>query len=73
MKAESVKNYVKPGEPSWQYEVADAKVTMPVSLGQHMKAEVFIGEKNIFNRKYSTVKGYPMPPAEVSGGIALQF
>ena len=68
-----VRNYVKPGEPSWQYEVVDAKVTMPVSLGQHMKAEVFIGEKNIFNRKYSTVKGYPMPPAEVSGGIALQF
>ncbi len=68
-----VKNYVKPGEPSWQYEVVDAKVTMPVSLGQHLKAEVFFGEKNIFNRKYSTVKGYPMPPAEVSGGIALQF
>ncbi len=68
-----VKNYVKPGESSWQYEVVDAKVTMPVSLGQHIKAEVFIGEKNIFNRKYSTIKGYPMPPAEVSGGIALQF
>ena len=68
-----VRNYVKPGEPSWQYEVADAKVTMPVSLGQHMKAEVFIGVKNIFDRKYSTVKGYPMPRAEGSGGIALQF
>ena len=68
-----VRNYVKPGESSWQYEVADAKVTMPISLGQHVKAEVFIGVKNIFDRKYSTVKGYPMPPAEVSGGIALQF
>ncbi len=68
-----IKNYVKPGEASWQYEVLDAKVTMPVSLGQHVKADVFIGEKNIFNRKYSTVKGYPMPPAEVSGGVALRF
>ena len=68
-----IKNYVKPGESSWQYEVVDAKVTMPVSLGQHVKAEVFFGEKNIFNRKYSTVKGYPMPPAEVSGGVALRF
>jgi len=69
----SVRNYVKPGESSWQYEVADAKVTMPISLGRHVKGEIFIGEKNIFNRKYSTVKGYPMPPAEVSGGIALRF
>ena len=68
-----VRNYVKPGESSWQYEVADAKVTMPVSLGQHVKADVFIGVKNIFDRKYSTVKGYPMPRAEGSGGIALQF
>ena len=68
-----VKNYVKPGESPWQYEVADAKASMPVSLGQHVKGEVFIGEKNIFNRKYSTVKGYPMPPTEVSGGVAVRF
>jgi vitamin B12 transporter len=68
-----VRNYVKPDEPSWQYEVVDAKASMPVSLGQHIKGEVFIGEKNIFNRRYSTVKGYPMPPAEVSGGLTVQF
>jgi vitamin B12 transporter len=68
-----VRNYVKPEESSWQYEVVDAKLTMPVSLGQHIKGEAFIGEKNVFNRKYSTLKGYPMPPAEVSGGLTLQF
>lgn len=68
-----VKNYVKPGESSWQYEVADAKITQPVSFGQHMKGEAFIGEKNIFGRQYSTVKGYPMPRAEVFGGVAVRF
>ena len=68
-----VRNYVKPGESAWQYEVADAKITQPVSFGQHMKGEVFIGEKNIFNRQYSTAKGYPMPPAEVFGGVAVKF
>ena len=68
-----VRNYVKPGESAWQYEVADAKITQPVSFGQNTKGEVFIGEKNIFNRQYSTAKGYPMPPAEVFGGVTVKF
>jgi outer membrane cobalamin receptor len=29
--------------------------------------------KNLFNRKYETVKNYPMPPAELYGGITARF
>ena len=68
-----VKNYVKPGDPSWHYTVVDGKVTQAVAFGQSVKADVFLGVKNAFNRQYEIVKGYPMPREEMYGGVSVQF
>ncbi len=68
-----VKNYVEPGKERWVYYTVDGKITDTVSVRKDSRTEVFVGMKNVFNRKYETAKGYPMPPAEVYGGIAVQF
>jgi outer membrane cobalamin receptor len=69
----SVRNYVHPGDPKWNYETLDGKITDTISVRKDSKTEVFIGMKNIFNRRYETVKGYPMPPQELYGGITASF
>ena len=68
-----VKNYVKPGEDKWEYYTVDGKITETFFAEKGKKGDLFIGMKNMFNRKYEVVKGYPMPAAEVYGGVALQF
>jgi len=68
-----VTNYVKPDEEKWDYYTVDGKITETFYSGEGKKGDIFIGMKNMFNRKYEAVKGYPMPTAEVYGGVALQF
>ncbi len=76
-----VKNYVRPGDPKWEYYTVDGKITDTVVSRKDLKAQVFIGVKNIFDRKYETVivqgyppeKGYPMPPREFYGGMSVTF
>jgi outer membrane cobalamin receptor len=73
----SVWNYVEPGQPDMahfkQYYVVDGKITDTVVSKKDLKAQVFIGMKNIFDRTYETVKGYPMPPKTFYGGITATF
>ncbi len=79
-----VKRYVRPAEDAWQYSTFDGKITQPVDLGRGMKADVFFGMKNIFDRKFASVRtydftntfhtgDYPMPPREIFAGISAQF
>ncbi len=76
-----VKNYVRPGDPKWEYYTVDGKITDTVVARKDLKAQVFIIVKNIFDRKYETViapgfppeQGYPMPPRELFGGISVTF
>ncbi len=68
-----VKNYVKPGEEKWDYYTVDGKITETVAVRKELKADVFVGVKNMFNRDYETAKGYPMPPREIWGGASLKF
>jgi outer membrane cobalamin receptor len=68
-----VKNYVKPTDPEWDYIVIDGKITQTVYQRESSRGSIVIGMNNIFDRKYETVKGYPMPPAEVYGGVSIQF
>lgn len=68
-----VKNYVKPGEERWDYYTVDGRITDTFFSQRSQKGDIFIGMKNMFNRKYETVKGYPMPASELYGGIALRF
>ncbi len=70
-----VRNYVQTAStnPSQHYTVADAKISQPVPLGRNVTGEIFAGIKNMFNRQYEVVAGYPMPPAEVYGGMSLKF
>jgi outer membrane cobalamin receptor len=68
-----VKNYVPEGNPLWRYGVVDGKITQPVELSQNLKADIFIGIKNAFDREYEVVRYYPMPPKEVYGGVAVKF
>ena len=78
---QSVRNYVKPGEPKWDYYTLDGKITDNFVSRKDLKVAAFIGLKNIFNRKYETVivsgyppdQGYPMPPQEFYGGITATF
>lgn len=69
----SVRNYVHPGDPKWDYYTLDGKITDTMVARKDLKTEVFIGMKNIFNRRYETVKGYPMPPQEFYGGITASY
>jgi outer membrane cobalamin receptor len=70
-----VRNYIQPvlPNPSRHYTVVDAKILQPVKLGEKMKCDVFFGVKNMFNRKYEVLAGYPMPPEELYGGVSVQF
>ncbi|HYA86386.1 MAG TPA: TonB-dependent receptor [Nitrospirota bacterium] len=70
---QSVRNYVEPGSPKWDYYVLDGKITDTVVSQKDSKVQVFIGLKNIFNRQYETVQGYPMPPQEFYGGFTASF
>ena len=68
-----VKNYVMPGEEAWDYYTVDGKITETFYSEGGKKGDIFLSMKNMFNRDYEAVKGYPMPSAEVYGGVALQF
>ncbi len=79
-----VKRYVRPEEDAWQYSTLDGKITQPVEWGRGIKGEVFFGMKNIFDRRFASVRtydstdtfhtgDYPMPPREFFAGISAQF
>jgi outer membrane cobalamin receptor len=71
-----VRNYAQPApnpNPSMHYTVVDGKISHPVKLGGKVKSDVFFGVKNLFNRQYQILAGYPMPPEEVYGGVSVQF
>jgi outer membrane cobalamin receptor len=53
--------------------VVDAKILQPVTLGEKMMCDVFFGVKNLFNRQYQVIAGYPMPPEELYGGVSVRF
>jgi vitamin B12 transporter len=59
--------------PTHEYTVADAKVSQPVDLGQKVKAEIYAGVKNMTNRQYEVIAGYPMPGREWYGGVSAVF
>lgn len=73
----SVKNFVEPGQPNMdhfrRYYTVDGKITDSVVSRKDLKVQVFIGMKNIFNRNYETVLGYPMPPRQFYGGMTATF
>ncbi len=71
-----VRNYAQPApnpNPSMHYTVVDGKISQPVRLGRKVKSDIFLGVKNLFNRQYQILAGYPMPPEEVYGGVSVQF
>jgi outer membrane cobalamin receptor len=70
-----VRNYIQPTlpNPSRHYTVVDAKIMQPVKVGRNLKCDAYVGVKNLFNRQYEILAGYPMPPEELYGGVSLQF
>jgi outer membrane cobalamin receptor len=68
-----VKNYVKPGEEEWDYYTVNGKISGTLYANKDGRGDIFVGMKNMFNRKYETVQGYPMPGPEVYGGVAFEF
>jgi outer membrane cobalamin receptor len=68
-----VKNYVQPGAEKWDYYAVDGKIIATLTPEKGSKLDLFVGMKNMFNRKYETIAGYPMPPQELYGGVTAQF
>jgi outer membrane cobalamin receptor len=70
-----VRNYSQPvlPNPTQHYTVVDAKILQPVKLSEKMKCDVFFGVKNMFNRQYQVLAGYPAAPEELYGGVSVQF
>ena len=70
-----IRNYIQPAlsNPSRHYTVVDAKILQPVKLGEKMTCDVFFGVKNMFNRQYQVLAGYPAAPEEVYGGVSVRF
>jgi len=67
-----VTNYVvKKGDPDC-YFLLDGKLSRKIKLSKGT-AEIFIIGKNILNRDFEIVTGYPMPPVQFSGGIRFSF
>ena len=71
--ARAVENYVPAGSPNWRYTVVDAKLAQKFGRHPDAKGEIYVALTNIFDRKYEAVKGYPMPPKEIRGGIMIPF
>ncbi len=67
----SVTNYVRGGEPDWRYSVYEAKISQ--KIGRDRTGEIYFAMSNIFDRKYESVQGYPMPPREIRGGIMVPY
>ena len=71
-----VQNYMQPApavNPSGHYGVVDAKILQPLTFGSYLKTDLFVGIKNITNRSYQVIGGYPMPPTEVYAGLTARF
>jgi len=71
-----VRNYLQPDptpNPSAHYIVVDAKILQPLTFGSHLKADLFVGIKNLTNRSYEVIAEYPMPPTEVYAGLTARF
>jgi vitamin B12 transporter len=68
-----VKNYVQPGAEKWDYYAVDGKIIATLTPEKGSKMDLFVGMKNMFNRKYETIAGYPMPPQDLYCGITAQF
>lgn len=66
----AVENYVRPGESEWRYSVYDGKIGQKLSRGG---GDIYFGMRNIFDRRYETLRGYPMPPKEIYGGLTFFF
>lgn len=69
----SVKNYVMDGEPTWRYSVYDAKISQKIGRKGTERGEIYFAMTNVFDRKYESVRGYPMPPREIRGGMMIPF
>lgn len=68
-----VKNYVQPETEKWDYYTVDGKIIETIVADKKSRLDVFVGAKNMFNRKYETIAGYPMPPQQFYGGLTAQF
>lgn len=67
-----VTNYaVRAGDPRC-YFLLDGKLSQKVKLSKG-SAEIFIIGKNILDRDFQTLTGYPMPPVQLFGGISFSF
>lgn len=62
---------VQPGDPRC-YFLLNGKLSqkIPFSGGT---AEIFITGKNILDRDFQTIVGYPMPPVQLFGGMSISF
>lgn len=68
-----VTNYVvMQGDPRCHF-LLDGKLSQKIKLFADTSAELFIKGKNILDRKFETVKDYPMPPRQFIGGISFSF
>ncbi len=67
-----VTNYVVQAEDPRCYFVLDGKLSQSIKLS-NISGEIFIIGKNILNRDFQTVKGYPMPPVQFTVGASLNF
>ncbi len=67
-----VTNYVvQAGDPRC-YFLLNGKLSQKVKLSIG-SAEIFILGKNILDRNFQTVTGYPMPPVQFFGGISFSL
>ncbi len=73
IKGRYIKNYLTDGNGNRSYFVTDIRISKGLKLTKGLEGEVFIAGNNIFDRKYESLRGYPMPRREFSGGVALKF
>lgn len=70
-------DYVSPGTQGLSYFYLNGRISQRVPLasllGYNVNGEIFIEGKNILNRNYEIIQGYPMPPAAVTGGLSVSF
>jgi len=68
-----VTNYVvQEGDPRC-YFLLNGKLSQKIKLSNSIAADVFIIGKNILDRDFQTLTGYPMQPVQFIGGMSFNF
>jgi vitamin B12 transporter len=65
--------YKDPSRKHSSYMVFDATLSRPLLVWQRLEMELQVAARNILDKDYEVINGYPMPPAEIMVSLSATF